>query len=212
MGTLLLTLLSLLPALISAAPPPRCLALANQYCNSPVYNAACLVYPNMRNLTALDDSSATSSTKAWRCYGQDCLTSDHLHYKTGSGCKEYCTRPQLADIVSQCKLPPIPPTPTPPPPPPKPPTYVSEVFTPGELGYPCIRIPSVSLSGDNMTLNAFAECRNFTGDGCSPKYLLSVPGVQSTWTDFRSGNRDICQKQSMDGKSMYSKMRILMAS
>jgi hypothetical protein len=35
-------------------------------------------------------------------------------------------------------------------------TFV-DVFTPGELGYPCIRIPSILLAGDNRTLLAFAE-------------------------------------------------------
>lgn len=37
-------------------------------------------------------------------------------------------------------------------------TFV-DVFTPGELGYPCIRIPSILLAGDNTTLFAFAEVR-----------------------------------------------------
>ena len=40
-----------------------------------------------------------------------------------------------------------------------------QVFVPGEAGYPCIRIPSLVLAGDGKTLNALAECRNFTGDG-----------------------------------------------
>ena len=56
-------------------------------------------------------------------------------------------------------------------------------------GYPCIRIPSILLAGDNRTLNAFAECRRVTGDGCSPLHFHSMPG----------GSRDICQKQSTDG-------------
>lgn len=45
------------------------------------------------------------------------------------------------------------------------------VFTPGEAGYPCIRIPSMVLAPDDSTLIAYAECRNWTGDGCEPHHL-----------------------------------------
>lgn len=31
------------------------------------------------------------------------------------------------------------------------------VFTPGEMGYPCIRIPSILLGPGGVTLHAFAE-------------------------------------------------------
>jgi hypothetical protein len=36
-------------------------------------------------------------------------------------------------------------------------TFV-DVFTPGELGYPCIRIPSILLAGDNRTLLPLPRC------------------------------------------------------
>ena len=71
----------------------------------------------------------------------------------------------------------------------------------GELGYPCIRIPSIQIAGDGLTLNAFAECRNFTGDGCEP---YAAAGLE-----LRNANRDICQKQSKDNGTTWSALKVI---
>jgi hypothetical protein len=56
----------------------------------------------------------------------------------------YCSRAeQLTEVLASCTSN----------------TTFVDVFTPGELGYPCIRIPSILLAGDNTTLFAFAEVR-----------------------------------------------------
>lgn len=135
-----------------------------------------------------------------RCYDPSCLNDNRTAYKQGSGCTDYCTRDgQIEQILKSCTLPPPPP---PPPPPPLLPPHTVEVFTPGELGYPCIRIPSILLSGDGLTLNAFAECRNFTGDGCEPH---AVGGT----SELRNANRDICQKQSTDNGTSWSPLKVI---
>jgi hypothetical protein len=68
-------------------------------------------------------------------------------------------------------------------------------------GYPCIRIPSIALAGDNQTLNAFAECRNSTGDGCYPTTLPPHAIINN--------NRDICQKRSTDGGKTWSGLKVI---
>lgn len=166
-----------------------CLSLAQQYCASPGLSLCGSNVCGTSDCVALRDGGANSAAKQWRCYSKRCLTPDHLHYKNGTGA-HYCTRDAaISEILQTCKLP------SAPPPAPGWPgfasgaVYAAEVFTPGEGGYPCIRIPSVALSGDNITLNAFAECRNYTGDGCFP---LRVP------SSAEGAVKDICQKQSTD--------------
>lgn len=56
--------------------------------------------------------------------------------------------------------------------------YTTPVFTHGEGGYPCIRIPSI-IQVKSGKLLAFAECRTFTGDGCIP--------TTGRYPHFRSG-------------------------
>lgn len=174
-----------------------CMNLAQKYCNTPSLSNCGSAVPDPP-LVALRDGCATSSVKQWRCYNQKCLTPDHLHYRNGSGAA-YCTRnEQISTILQTCKLPPTPP----PPPYANSSHYLSEVFTPGELGYPCIRIPSVALAGDNKSLNAFAECRFFTGDGCEPVRL--PPGYKPG-----SKRRDICQKRSTDAGLSWTPLRVI---
>jgi sialidase-1 len=72
------------------------------------------------------------------------------------------------------------------------------VFSPGEAGYNCIRIPSILLV-DNATLLAFAECRNYTGDGCVPEHPAS-----------KSVNRvDLCMKRSNDAGATWSPLHVV---
>ena len=75
------------------------------------------------------------------------------------------------------------------------------VFTPGEGGYPCIRIPAIAATNDG-TLVAFAECRAWIGDGCQPHnmdYTLSQisDNVNQRW---------ICQKISNDNGATWSNL------
>lgn len=153
-----------------AAP---CLGVALRYCRDPALSCP-FAGPTW---VALHSGPGTAR---WRCYSPTTLTANHSAYKSGT---DFCTRDaQILQILRTCKLPPRPP----------PPVYsnATEVFVPGEGGYPCIRIPSIALAGDNQTLNAFAECRRRTGDGCEPlDPVKPSPGA----------SRDICQKQSSDG-------------
>eukprot|EP00038_Savillea_parva_P011514 m.198036 g.198036 ORF g.198036 m.198036 type:complete len:464 (-) comp20324_c0_seq1:39-1430(-) len=170
-----------------ATCPPN---LLDEYCNSPALSLC--PQPSNPPLIPLRSGCAISDNPEWRCYNAKCLNANHTAYLKGSNCTAYCTRDtQMKQILASCKLPPAPP----------PPVYANatEVFTPGELGYPCIRIPSISLAGDNMTLNAFAECRNWTGDGCYP---TSGPPSQGE-------NRDICMKSSVDAGKTWSPLRVI---
>eukprot|EP01048_Picozoa_sp_COSAG05_P004327 COSAG05_NODE_228_length_13388_cov_2.850403_2_plen_794_part_00 len=177
-----------------------CLDLAKQFCASPGLSLCGSMICGSGPCIPLYDVGATSAVKQWRCYSQRSLTPDLLHYKNGSG-SHYCTRDKaIAAILRTCRLPPAPR-------PPKewpgfagPSVYHAEVFVPGEGGYPCIRIPSVALAGDNRTLNAFAECRNYTGDGCFP---LHVPASTEGLV------KDICQKRSTDSGKSWSSLRII---
>lgn len=81
-----------------------------------------------------------------------------------------------------------------------PPLNFTPVFTPHEGGYPCIRIPSLLLVG-NKVLLAFAECRNFTGDGCRP--------AAASLSDTRNMNRDLCMKSSSDGGRTWSALAVI---
>ena len=73
------------------------------------------------------------------------------------------------------------------------------VFTPGEGGYPCIRVPAIASTSDGV-LVAFAECRKYTGDGCVPN--------NNSYTDYNddSDNRWICQKVSRDNGQTWSNL------
>ena len=72
------------------------------------------------------------------------------------------------------------------------------VFTPGEGGYPCIRVPAIAGTSSGA-LVALAECRMYTGDGC-------VPSSQSTGLKDDSSQRWLCQKVSRDGGRSWSKL------
>ena len=165
--------------------------MATRWCNSPA--SRCPDAEKAGDWVALRSGSARGAGLAWRCYAPQGLDPSHSKYATGTG---YCTRDaEIAKIVAQCVLPP-------PPPPPPPPSNATEVFVPGEGGYPCIRIPSVILAPDNRTLVALAECRNFTGDGCEPVAFSAA----------RNANRDICSKRSVDGGRSWSVLRVIARS
>ena len=73
------------------------------------------------------------------------------------------------------------------------------VFTHGEGGWPCIRIPSIARCGGK--LHAFAECRNRTGDGCIP--TARRPTVDKP-TSIPAG---ICYKSSSDDGGAWSEIK-----
>jgi hypothetical protein len=158
---------------VMAAVQSKCPELPQQYCRNPRLSCV-FAQPNWLAL------KSGPGAPQWRCYSPSVLNANHTAYRSG---KDFCSRgAQIAEILRTCRLPPAPPAPA----------YANatEVFVPGEGGYPCIRIPSIALAGDGTTLNAFAECRRHTGDGCEPLHPVSpTPGAA----------RDICQKQSVDG-------------
>eukprot|EP00048_Salpingoeca_helianthica_P015629 m.227715 g.227715 ORF g.227715 m.227715 type:complete len:362 (+) comp17295_c0_seq1:146-1231(+) len=75
------------------------------------------------------------------------------------------------------------------------------VFRPGELGYPCIRIPA--LMSVNKLLLAYAECRNWTGDGCRPV----LDGMERI--EEKNSNRDLCMKVSSDGGGTWGPLQVI---
>jgi sialidase-1 len=109
------------------------------------------------------------------------------------------------------------------------------VFTPGELGFPCIRIPSVvhvSTSSSTRTwssaepqsaaaaaaatgpgvLVAFAECRNWTGDGCYPldfQHMTPVEKYDEMLMPPEELVRYLCSKKSTDGGKSWSDLKLV---
>ena len=73
------------------------------------------------------------------------------------------------------------------------------VFTHGEGGWPCIRIPSITRCGGK--LHAFAECRNRTGDGCIPT------ARRPTADKPASIPAGICYKSSSDDGGAWSEIK-----
>jgi hypothetical protein len=165
---------------VPTAEPP-CLDLAQKYCHDPALSCP------FADATWVALQSGPGAAQ-WRCYSPSALNANHTAYRAG---KDFCTRnTQILDILKTCKLPP--------PPPPRIQSNATEVFVPGEGGYPCIRIPSIILSGHY--LNAFAECRRETGDGCEPLHPVK-PSAGAV--------RDICQKQSTNGGSTWGPLRVI---
>ncbi|EGD83596.1 hypothetical protein PTSG_04204 [Salpingoeca rosetta] len=164
--------------------PEKCQQLMDAYCNSPVENAPCLHALEEHNhplpLYARFDTNAQHGPKQWRCYSSDALDSRNQSYVKGTG---YCTRDeQIRAVIADCEAN----------------VTLVDVFTPGEAGYPCIRIPSLVLVGDGSLL-AFAECRNWTGDGCEP-----------TGVHAENSNRDICMKRSRDSGHTWSPLKVIL--
>jgi sialidase-1 len=73
-----------------------------------------------------------------------------------------------------------------------------DIFTHGESGFLCWRVPSVVLARSSGRLFAFAEARNYSGDGCS---IGGVPPSQ--------GARSLGLKTSTDGGTSWSSARIV---
>eukprot|EP01059_Diplonema_ambulator_P025965 TRINITY_DN43108_c0_g1_i1.p1 TRINITY_DN43108_c0_g1~~TRINITY_DN43108_c0_g1_i1.p1 ORF type:complete len:434 (+),score=98.14 TRINITY_DN43108_c0_g1_i1:41-1303(+) len=152
---------------------PQCQAALDQWCNSDV---SCLqALPQGVTLYARNSTSqGNDHDYEWRCYAASALSPDKSHYANGT---EYCTRGELATQLQGCEMG----------------TSYTEVFVPNENGYPCVRIPAI-LRTPSGRLLAYAECRNWTGDGCEP--------VEHT--NQTNSNRDLCGKYSDDDGATWS--------
>eukprot|EP00051_Salpingoeca_urceolata_P005891 m.78442 g.78442 ORF g.78442 m.78442 type:complete len:467 (-) comp14586_c0_seq2:288-1688(-) len=171
--------------------PSHCQPAMDAWCNSESLNSDCINAMRNKNATlplyARFDTDEGHGTPERRCYSGTSLTPDHSHYEKGTS---YCTRDaQLAQVQAECVSN----------------ITLVDVFTPGELGYPCIRIPSIILIED--TLLAFAECRNFTGDGCYPHGALGAKG--STREVEGNANRDLCMKTSTDAGNTWGPLSVI---
>ena len=194
-------------SLMSKGSSSPCPELAQEYCHNPALSCV-FAEPSWVALRSCAGShpDCAEPLREWRCYSLKSLNANHTAYKQGTA---YCTRnSEILAILKTCKLPP----PAPPPAPPAPRVFsnATEVFTPGEGGYPCIRIPSIALAGDGTTLNAFAECRTTTGDGCNPLQVRRAPNPDpAAHNSNRTPNRDICQKQSHDGGATWGPLHVI---
>ncbi len=70
-----------------------------------------------------------------------------------------------------------------------------DVFTPGEVGFPCIRIPYITQTSSGV-LVALAECRQWTGDGCNPS--------KDSDYQIEGGSTYVCSKRSTDDGQTWS--------
>merc|ERR1711871_551066 len=88
------------------------------------------------------------------------------------------------------------------------------VFTHGEKGYPCIRIPSIIKT--NASLLAFAGTRCGKGDGCFPHHSTTTDHMDlvmkrstdngATWSDMKVLYRDSCDERD-HGTPVYDEVR-----
>ena len=193
-----LAVLSLFLRVQSYPPPANCSGAMSKWCNVP---ANCPHSAQRPVQVALFDTNAERQPRQWRCYDPDDLdAATHTSYVGGT---DYCTRDaELRAILQQCWPDWPAPAPSPLPPAPVAPAR-STVFTHGEGGFPCIRIPAITLVGggsgsggddaDTTALLAFAECRDRIGDGCDVK-----PSVNNT------GKEWVCMKKSTDSGHTWS--------
>jgi sialidase-1 len=75
------------------------------------------------------------------------------------------------------------------------------IFQAGDGGFPCIRVPSLLHVG-GPTLLAFAECRSFVGDGCTP---TNQSATYPTDTKLRVP----CMKRSDDAGATWSALKVV---
>eukprot|EP01064_Diplonema_japonicum_P035167 TRINITY_DN7539_c0_g1_i1.p1 TRINITY_DN7539_c0_g1~~TRINITY_DN7539_c0_g1_i1.p1 ORF type:complete len:455 (+),score=81.24 TRINITY_DN7539_c0_g1_i1:49-1365(+) len=171
---------------IAQGVSPRCQDILDKWCSN---NVDCLntMVPPVAQLYARNSTGYEDSSYSWRCYANSSLSPDKSHYTGGH---DYCSRSEeLASQLKACQA-----TNT---------TFV-EVFTPYEGGYPCIRIPAiVSIPTMNNRLLAFAECRNWTGDGCEPTTPNTHPPT------VKNNNRDLCTKHSDDNGATWSNLVVI---
>lgn len=146
------------------------------YCN---LNSTCP--PGVPPFFARFDTDAQGGPPTWRCYGASSLDPTHSKYVSGSN---YCTRPaQLLEVQGNCA---------------RGINTTYDVFVNGEGGYPCIRIPSIVRVPGTGELVAFAECREWVGDGCGP-----LNG------STHSRRVDVCTKRSADNGRTWTPLVVV---
>lgn len=78
-----------------------------------------------------------------------------------------------------------------------------DVFSHGEGGFPCWRVPAVVMATSTGRLFAFAEARNYSGDGCVPA------GLTPNASHPDEGPRSLALKTSVNGGRSWSAFRIV---
>eukprot|EP01047_Picozoa_sp_COSAG01_P018073 COSAG01_NODE_971_length_12373_cov_114.625957_5_plen_820_part_00 len=78
-----------------------------------------------------------------------------------------------------------------------------DIFVHGDGGFPCWRVPAVVMAESTGRLFAFAEARNYSGDGCEPD------GLKPNASHPNEGPRSLALKTSTDSGRSWSGLRIV---
>ena len=90
----------------------------------------------------------------------------------------------------------------------------TDIFTHGEAGFPCWRVPAVVLAPPTGLLFAFAEARNGSGgDGCIPHTPAGLACLKNTSAlhhcNMNPGPRSLALKTSSDSGNTWGNLRIV---
>jgi hypothetical protein len=86
---------------------------------------------------------------------------------------------------------------------PPPPHPMVDIFVHGDGGFPCWRVPAVVMAKSTGRLFAFAEARNYSGDGCEPD------GLKPNASHPNEGPRSLALKTSTNDGRSWSELRIV---
>jgi hypothetical protein len=86
---------------------------------------------------------------------------------------------------------------------PPPPHPMVDIFVHGDGGFPCWRVPAVVMAKSTGRLFAFAEARNYSGDGCEPD------GLKPNASHPNEGPRSLALKTSTNDGRSWSELRRL---
>ena len=78
-----------------------------------------------------------------------------------------------------------------------------DIFVHGDGGFPCWRVPAVVMAASSGRLFAFAEARNYSGDGCEPD------GLKSNMSHPNEGPRSLALKTSTDSGHSWHGLRVV---
>lgn len=79
-----------------------------------------------------------------------------------------------------------------------------DIFAHGDGGFPCWRVPAVVLATSTGRLFAFAEARNYSGDGCEPA------GLKPNASHPNEGPRSLALKTSTDSGLSVSNFALVL--